>query len=657
MGEICWDFPILGTGNESGNNIAAITMFKGAGTMDGLAREVCQNSLDAKDNGLYSNTPVIVKFELHHIKKNDSSMFDGYELAIQRSREYWDNSPLKTDEIIAFLDNINESISVESIPVLVMSDYNTTGLRGVNATGSEKSYWNLLVNTEGISIKDSKSSAGSYGIGKNAPFAYSGLNLVFYNTLAVDGGRAFEGVAKLATSMREHEGRMRTTQPIGKYLYLEDIFTGRPILPDDNCPLASSTAFKRDNENFGTDVAIFGFKESEYPEWEDLIARAIIKNFILALYNNKLLVTIKSGRVEHEISKATLEHYLFKEFNEVSDLQYTRQIYRTITDCDDKKDIKIAEEGDLTLFVKYSETYIQALSRFRSTGMLIRTTTNDVLPHFSVVAVVNDVGNEDLSTTLRKSEPPQHNEWNAKYITDNPELFKKAKRYIAAIRKAVQDLLDEYDKVEISDVMDGGVGSYLPDSSGLMVNGDLNDGLTTDVKVEQIYKTDGRVLYKRSYESADGAIGTPKSGEARKTGETKRRRKKKKKIKLVNPDSTKKKGVSTGKGKVRVITPNITDHRTFYLGGNRYRLFANCPEEYKNLFIQYYAMRDDLSADTNALTVKSIKVNNSPILTVDGNKIGPILFTQGENIAHVEFEDREIMAVMPEFSVEVRNEE
>ena len=42
------------------------------------------------------------------------------------------------------------------------------------------------------------------------------------------------------------------------------------------------------------------------------------------------------------------------------------------------------------------------------------------------------------------------------------------------------------------------------------------------------------------------------------------------------------KGVTPGKGKVRVISPDITDHRTFYLRGNKYRLFADCPKDYKN---------------------------------------------------------------------------
>lgn len=656
MGEICWDFPLLGNGNESGSNIAAITMFKGAGIMDGLAREVCQNSLDAKDKTLEESIPVKVKFELHHIRKNDYSMFDGYEDAIKRSREYWENSPLKTEKMISFLDSIEKALSDEMIPVLVMSDYNTTGLRGVNADEGEKSYWDLLVNTEGISIKDDKSSAGSYGIGKNAPFAYSALNLVFYNTLAVDGGRAFEGVARLATTTRDYKGKKRKTQPIGKYLYVEDEFSGRPILPEDNSDLSVHPAFKRAENDHGTDVAVFGFKEEEYPDWEILIATAIVKNFILAILDNKLEVAIKSDDVSYEINQSKLEDLLFNKFKDVPELKYTRQIYKTVKEPDNKVDVKIAEDGDLTLYVKYSETYSQSLSRFRSTGMLINTTTGDVLPHFSVVIIVNDIGEKKLSMTLRESEPPQHTEWKAKNITDNRTLHNLAAKYIREIGKAVQRLLDDYDQVDSENIVDGGIGAYLPDATGGTATGEVSDGLITDVQINQIARYDGRVLYSSSYETAQGLTGTPKAGSAFKTGDKKRKKRKKKKLTTVVPGTENKKGVSSGSGKVKVVSADITDHRTYYLGGNRYRLFADCPKDYDNLYIQYYASRDDMSSDTDALVIKSIKVNDDSVVPVDKDKVGPLKMKQGANIVHVEFENHEIMGVLPIFTAEVHNE-
>ena len=88
MGKVCWDFPLLGTGNQSGNNIAAITMFKGTGIMDGLAREVCQNSLDARNKDLPADIPVKVKFELVEIEKSRYPMFEGYKKALVYLNEY-----------------------------------------------------------------------------------------------------------------------------------------------------------------------------------------------------------------------------------------------------------------------------------------------------------------------------------------------------------------------------------------------------------------------------------------------------------------------------------------------------------------------------------------------------------------------------------------
>lgn len=529
MKEVCWDFPLLGTGNQSGNNIAAITMFKGSGIMDGLAREVCQNSLDAKDKSLPPDTPVKVKFEIVEIEKKEYSMFEGYQKALESSIDYWEKSPLRTSKIMEFLDNVKKALDLEKIPVLIMSDYNTVGLKGVNAEQGEKSFWDLLVNVEGLSDKQDENSAGSFGIGKNAPFAYSALNLVFYNTLAQDGGRGFEGVARLVTTRKEYNGTFRPTQPIGKYLYLEDEYTGRPILPTDNCPLSQLDIFNR--KEIGTDVAVFGFKTNEYEDWERNIAIAIIKNFVLAILNSKLEVEIKSPKITYIISKSNVERLLFKDFSDEPQLKYTRQIYETLTKVDPIK-VTIEEKDDLSIYVKYEDAYAQSLSRFRSTGMLINTTTVDVLPHFSVVIIVNDVGEMGLSKTLREAEPPQHTEWKAKNITDNAPLKNRAARDLRKIRKEIQRILDEFEKADITDKMDAGIGNYLPDSTDESGSHEGNDGLKTDIKINEISTYDGRVMYNRQYETAESGEGakTPKSGI--KTGKKKRRKRNRFKFRL-----------------------------------------------------------------------------------------------------------------------------
>lgn len=650
MGNVCWDFPLLGTGNQSGSNIAAITMFKGSGIMDGLAREVCQNSLDARNKDLPSDIPVRIKFELTEIAKSDFSMFAGYEKALKSSIAYWEKSPLSTPKIMEFLHNVETALSSEKIPILVMSDYNTVGLNGVNAAENEKSFWNLLVNTEGISIKQDDNSAGSFGIGKNAPFAYSALNLVFYNTLAKDGGRAFEGVTRLVTTQKEYKGTMRPTQPIGKYLYLEDEYTGRPILPSDNCAIATIEAFSRTET--GTDVAVVGFKKNDYLDWEKLTAIAIIKNFILSIMNGKLDVTIKSSKAEFIIQKDTLEHLLFTDFAEDPQLKYARQTFETITKGTLVK-TKIAEKDDLSIYVRYDDAYSASLSRFRSTGMLINTTT-EVLPHFSVVIVVNDVGEMELSKTLREAEPPQHTEWKAKNITDNRLLHNKAARFIRNIGKEIQKVLDEFEHADIKDKMDAGIGNYLPDASDASGTNEGSDGLKTDVTISEIASYTGRVFYNNQNESADKNSGKSTSKTGVKAGKRKRKKKQDKKIPVVNPDKGGKPGVSSGTGKVKIVSPVISEHRTYYVAGNKYRCYVNAPRDYERVYIQYFAGRDDDKQDP--LSVKNVKLENIPRIDVHGEKIGPISLKQGSNTFYVEFENNEILAVIPMFTMEVSNE-
>lgn len=651
MKEVCWDFPLLGTGNQSGNNIAAITMFKGSGIMDGLAREVCQNSLDAKDKTLPPDIPVKVKFELVEIEKKEYSMFEGYQKALESSIDYWSTSPLSTPKIMEFLGNVKKALDLEKIPVLIMSDYNTVGLNGVNAKQGEKSFWDLLVNVEGLSIKQDENSAGSFGIGKNAPFAYSALNLVFYNTLAQDGGRGFEGVARLVTTQKEYNGTLRPTQPIGKYLYLEDEYTGRPILPTDNCPLSQLDIFNR-NE-IGTDVAVFGFKTNEYEDWERNIAIAIIKNFVLAILNSKLEVEIKSPKITYIISKSNVESLLFKDFSDEPQLKYTRQVYETLTKVDPIK-VTIEEKDDLSIYVKYEDAYAQSLSRFRSTGMLINTTTVDVLPHFSVVIIVNDVGEMGLSKTLREAEPPQHTEWKAKNITDNAPLKNRAARDLRKIGKEIQRILDEFEKADITDKMDAGIGNYLPDSTDESGSHEGNDGLKTDIKINEISTYDGRVMYNRQYETAESGEGakTPKSGI--KTGRKKRKKKKPVQIPVVEPKKGENKGIISGIGKVKIVSPKIIEQRIFYKAANKYQFYVNSPQDYSRVFLQFYAGRDDDKNDP--VVVKNVKLENIPRIEVNSQKIGPISLHQGDNTLFIEFENSEIMALVPVFTMEVTNE-
>ena len=352
------------------------------------------------------------------------------------------------------------------------------------------------------------------------------------------------------------------------------------------------------------------------------------------------------------LSKQYLEELLYKRFKDNVPLKWTRQIYETVTKTEPQT-ATIAEKDDLSIYVRYDDGYSAALSRFRSTGMLINTTTES-LPHYSVVIIVNDVGEMTLSKTLREAEPPQHTEWKAKNITDNRTLHNLAARYIRNITKAVQKVLDEFERADITDRMDAGIGNYLPDASdGASEEG--TDGLRTDVKISEISSYEGRVFYNHQYESASSSEGSETQKSGIKTGKKKRKKRQKDKIPVVKPTDKGSKGVSAGAGKVKISSLSLSDHRTFYMAGNKYHMFINAPKGYDRVYIQFYAGRDDDKQD--AVSIKNVKVDGMPLMEVHGEKIGPIPIKEGRNNLYIEFENNEIMAVIPVFTMEVTSDE
>lgn len=56
------------------------------------------------------------------------------------------------------------------------------------------------------------------------------------------------------------------------------------------------------------------------------------------------------------------------------------------------------------------------------------------------------------------------------------------------------------------------------------------------------------------------------------------------------------------------------------------------------------------------LFVKNVKMENIPRIDVNSQKIGPISLHQGDNTLFIEFENNEIMALVPVFTMEVTNE-
>lgn len=447
MDELAWRFPKLDGGEEHGINDGGIATFKGSELYDNLAREICQNSLDAKAPG---KETVIVEFNSVSLKKSQHSALMGLDAIVRDCEDYWrEKSEPKLD---AFLAEAKEKLSRDEIDFLVISDYNTMGLSGAQVDIRQKSVWRALTHSSGVTQKE-QGSGGSYGIGKNAPFACSSFRTIFYNTFALDDGvKAFQGVARLVTHFQDGQ----PTQGVG---FFQNKTTKKPIFANDTCLLRD----KFERTEYGTDVIIAGFKKTS--TWEEDIEKAILSNFFVAILRQKLVVRINGLEINHITLPNRLKFY--------SDIEHTTgssdkkistimEFYSAVVSCDEELYGSILEKDDVILYLKKDDTYSKSIAEMRSIGMVVRIRHSHIFTRYAAVMIVKDGALNDL---LKNIEPPQHNKWDPDLIDfeSNPDENKRAKKARNELIKWTNEQILKYCQSSSQDEIDlDGVSAYLP---------------------------------------------------------------------------------------------------------------------------------------------------------------------------------------------------
>ena len=437
--KIDWRFPILDGGKRQGINDSGIATFAGEELYNNLAREICQNSLDAKDTTV--DEPVKVSFSLKTLGRDAFAPIKGLEKILQSCQLYW--KTFNDQKLNYFLNDAFATLSNDPIDLLVISDFNTIGLNGSkNRTGA----WDALTGSNGVSYK-TNGSQGSFGIGKNAPYACSNLRTVFYNTYSkIDNLHAFQGVTMLVTHMNEDN---EETQGCGFYYNVDD---KKPIFEEDNC--ITTQYFRRDE--YGTDIIILGFKKNS--NWKNDIKLAIIKNFFIAIINKQLIVEIDDIRIDStsifKYIKEALQ--LYPKDNEIVKVN---NYCTTYTQPDKIFKCSILEKNDVQLYIRTEDNYTRSTACLRSTGMLIKhRTIKKMKPYEAVLLVTGGKMNE----ILKLMEPPKHDKWDPDILSD--ERKKEGKNISKKLNKFIADSIESVCKMESFEEIDpDGISSFLPD--------------------------------------------------------------------------------------------------------------------------------------------------------------------------------------------------
>jgi hypothetical protein len=421
-----WTFAKNEGGRDSGFHDAGVETFKG--NFDRyLARELIQNSVDAR---LDPYKPVHVKFEILKLSREDIPDVSSLATTMARCREYWPTDK-KAREFFATAESLTKN--AETI-ALRIGDYNTSGVLGSDTDRSKN--WYHLIRCAGSTSKGG-GEGGSFGIGKNAPFAASKLRTVLYSTYNTDGEHTFQGVSMLVTHSLPGGSK---AQPTG---YLGDS-QGASIRTKKQIP----QTFQR--KEHGTDVIILGFPAGH--TWKEDLIYSVLDNFWPAIDFGHLVVTVGDQEIHKMNLPGLLESYSGKQdftahhyFNAFKNPSHTTH-----------EELRNLKKVSLYLSAGNDGDLPKRIAMIRKTGMVIFSKAfRSAIPFCGAFICANDHGNR----TLWEMEPPRHDTWDP----DHPEKGVNRRiesEYKAFIISCIRKLLPSDDAKVIAIP---GLNRFLPD--------------------------------------------------------------------------------------------------------------------------------------------------------------------------------------------------
>lgn len=422
-----WKFPSRNYGETEGYANPGLEWFKDD-PLRALAREICQNSLDACYN---EEEPVRVEFSFDFVSVSKfPGLLDLREI-LSKCEEYDANK--KDERAQRFIAKAQKLLRESKVPVLRISDYNTIGLQGAF---DEKNVtpWVSLVKSTAVSVKqDSKGAAGSYGIGKAAVFVNSDFQTVFYRTKDIDGVEAAQGVSRLmAFSDDEVESEKedpvrRSTGYYGNELNNSAVEHIKEL--DDICVRTEP----------GTDIFIPGFKyiTTGKASWTDLMASEILENFLMSIYYGRLEVVMGHTL----ISKSTLSPAVAKNKLYAKNAFCFNKILNASADEVVEEELQLHNLGSLSLRLLYKNDLNKKILVVRKTGMKIADISG--LPKGISFTGILELKEDRLNNFFREMENPQHNKWEPKRHS-NPERAQQYKNEVEDwVRKAITTKLED----------------------------------------------------------------------------------------------------------------------------------------------------------------------------------------------------------------------
>lgn len=468
MGKEMWRFPASGHGERKGISSGDSEAFRKS-PVKSFAREILQNSIDARDS---DEEPTRVEFKLFEIKTSDIPGYSELKEQIERCKQFWAHK----EDYVKEYQNILEILDQEKMICLRVSDFNTTGLVGVESNIQKQNKFLALTKGTGVSEKTGVLAGGSKGVGKNAAFLMSSINTVFYSTKTnqdVEGTEGtFDGaigVSELVSGYVEDDVdavNRDYTQGTG-YFSADDLNSALKEL------LEIDPSYNR-GDKFGTDIFVLGFKTEE--DWENEITNSLLDSFMSTIVRGELEVNVNGLK----ITKDTVEGIIYDD-----DIIYKTNKSNVISQfrlLNNKNGEVYAydidtEYGNCELYILPFTKEEEELATHKCVMIrhpLMKIKEESLGASFRVSAMCI-IGEGKLGETLRSIENPQHIDWEPKRIKDK-NIRKDVENVLKDIKKQIQECVIDCLQIGDDKPLDpNGAGDYLPDADiGDSDNGETN---------------------------------------------------------------------------------------------------------------------------------------------------------------------------------------
>ena len=452
MKTVGWLHPVDASDQWDGFNEPGIEHFSGS-PIRHLAREVNQNSLDSHDEE--KAAPVRVTLKKHTIKVADIPNVDELKATFKLCAKAAKSESAKS---LQFFEQAVKELAKTKISVLEISDFNTKGMRGPAKNGSP---YYAFMKAKGQSKKATETAAGSFGIGKFAPYAVSKLRTVFVSTVFLDqDGEAHQLSQGKSILMSHDDAKGARHQGIGFWGMKEKchpVEGTNVTLPGwlTRCPASGKL-----EKHIGTKLVILGFDDQA--GWQQSLAASIAENFFGAILEGTLEVEVdgqfvlNAANIEQLYDDEQLKDQIADDKNEPEQFLNSREFYNCLKAHEDGfiEQHQNLHLGLCELKIMVQEGLPKRVAFLRN-GMFISDELGLAgLKNFSefkdFVAVFQCKDKKGIEL-LRAMEPPRHDDFEPERLPTREEQA-KGKRALRDVAAFVREMLKRRAKDPVSEI-------------------------------------------------------------------------------------------------------------------------------------------------------------------------------------------------------------